>query len=76
MKVELLTSRVTDYSTHRAGDVLELPDDEAQRMIARELAVAVDGSARGVAPQEARVETTAFQPGQNAARAKAAKRTR
>lgn len=38
MKVRLLTGRVSSAGMNEAGDVIDVPEEEGQRMIARQLA--------------------------------------
>jgi len=42
MRIRLLTSRVGDRFSQQAGDVIDLPDDEARRLLVSEQAERVE----------------------------------
>lgn len=65
MKIKLLTSRVGTGFNQAAGEIVDVPADEAARMVANELATYVDApSANAVrTADEPPAARTATQPG-------------
>ena len=57
MKVRLLTGRVSLTGTNVAGDVIDVPDDEGQRLIDRMLAEPVLHGRGAGAPESAMMKT-------------------
>lgn len=55
MKVRLTTDRVTDYAYQQAGEVIDVPEREAYRMIAAGQCEAYEPEAAAVATAETTV---------------------
>lgn len=61
MKVKLLTSMVSDRASYSAGDVIEVSDEVAERLIGKHMAEAVlapkrSQAAKAVKPKKKKVE--------------------